>query len=133
MVQNDRRHGIASAHFIWPSKPSDVAIALGAIPIGAVRGLMSAGAGEQCAQPQQPDFVQHLSRVGRHRRYRSIAASTSVTSPSGPAVQQRLHQNSGRVNAPPQQLSPADQIVDGGTQERYGVIAISPPSPLTHC
>jgi cell wall-associated NlpC family hydrolase len=26
-VQNDRRHGIASAHFICPSKPSDVAMA----------------------------------------------------------------------------------------------------------
>ena len=25
-VQNDRRHGIASAHFMCPSKPSDVAI-----------------------------------------------------------------------------------------------------------
>src|ERR1700694_321453 len=34
-----------------------------AVPIFAVRGLMSARAGEQCAQPQQPDFVQHLSRV----------------------------------------------------------------------
>ena len=26
-VQNDRRHGIASAHFMCPSKPRDVAIA----------------------------------------------------------------------------------------------------------
>jgi hypothetical protein len=37
------------------------------------------------------------------------------------------------MNAPPQQLSPADQMVDGGEHERYGVIAISTPSPLTHC
>jgi hypothetical protein len=35
------------------------------------------------------------------------------------------------MNAPPQQLSPADQIVDGGAHQRYGLIAISTPSPLT--
>jgi len=36
-----------------------------------------------------------------------------------------------RRNAIRQQLSLADQIVDGGTHERDGVIAISTPSPLT--
>jgi len=41
---------------------------------------------------------------------RSIAASTSVTSSSAPAVQQRLHQNSGRINAALQQLPPRTRL-----------------------
>ena len=35
------------------------------------------------------------------------------------------------LNAPRQQLSLANQLVDGGAHERYGLIAISTPSPLT--
>jgi hypothetical protein len=73
------------------------------------------------------------SRVGRHRRYLLDRSLDFGHVTVGPAVQQRLHQNSGRTNAPPPQLSPADQMVDGGTHERYRLIAISPPSPLTHC
>ena len=49
----------------------------------------------------------------------------------GPAVQQCLHQNTRRRNAPRQQLSLANQMVDGGAHERYRLIAISTPSPLT--
>ncbi len=49
----------------------------------------------------------------------------------GPAIEQCLHQNTGRGSAPLQQLSRADQMVDGGAHQRYGVIAIAAPSPLT--
>jgi hypothetical protein len=35
------------------------------------------------------------------------------------------------TDAPPQQPSLAEQMVDGGAHERYGVIAVSTPSPLT--
>ena len=49
----------------------------------------------------------------------------------GSAIQQCLHQNTRRGNAPHQQLSLAEQMVDGGAHERYGLIAISTPSPLT--
>src|SRR5262249_433659 len=44
---------------------------------------------------------------------------------------QCLHQNTRRWNAPLQQLSLADQVIGGGARDRYGVIAISTPSPLT--
>ncbi len=47
----------------------------------------------------------------------------------GAAIEQCLHQNTGRGNAPPQQPSLAEQMVDGGAHERYGLIAISTPSP----
>ena len=49
----------------------------------------------------------------------------------GAAIEQCLHQNTGRWNAPRQQPSLAEQMVDGGAHERYGLIAISTPSPLT--
>jgi hypothetical protein len=49
----------------------------------------------------------------------------------GPTVEQCLHQNTRRSNAPQQQPSLAEQMVDGGAHKRYGVIAITAPSPLT--
>ena len=49
----------------------------------------------------------------------------------GPAIEQRLHQTTRRRNAPQQQLSLAEQMVGGGADERYRVVAISAPSTLT--
>ena len=49
----------------------------------------------------------------------------------GPAIEQCFHQNTGRWNAPLQQLSLAEQMIDGGAHERYGVVAVSTPGPLT--
>ncbi len=49
----------------------------------------------------------------------------------GPAIQQCLHQNTRRRNAPQQQSSLAEEMVDGGAHQRYGLIAIATPSPLT--
>jgi hypothetical protein len=70
-----------------------------AVPIFAVRGLMSAGRNSQISFRTRRGSVDTAAT-------RSIAASTSVTSSSAPAVQQRLHQNSGRINAALQQLPP---------------------------
>ena len=61
---------------------------------------------------------------------RSIAASASATSLVGPAIEQCLHQNTRRWSAPRQQLSLADQVVDGGAHQRYRLVAISTPSLL---
>jgi hypothetical protein len=49
----------------------------------------------------------------------------------GAAFEQCLHQNTRCWNAPRQQLSRTDQMVDGGAHDRYGVTAISTPSPRT--
>ena len=49
----------------------------------------------------------------------------------GPAIQQCLHQNTRRRSAPHRQSSLAEQMVDSGAHQRYGLIAISTPSPLT--
>jgi hypothetical protein len=40
-------HGIASAHLICPSKPSDLAMGAVAVPVVAVSGLVPVGAGKQ--------------------------------------------------------------------------------------
>ncbi len=49
----------------------------------------------------------------------------------GATVQQCLHQNTRRRNTPRQQLSLANQFVDGGAHERYGLVAIPTPGHLT--
>ena len=82
---------------------------------------------------QQSDFVPHTSRVCRHCRYpldRGLDFGHVTVGPCRPAAsppEQQSHQR--RTSA----AAPADHIVDRGTHERYGVIAIFPPSPLTHC
>ena len=69
-----------------------------------------------------------LSLVGGAAN-RSIVGFGHVT--VGPAVEQCRHQNTRRWNAPRQQLFVAEQMVDGGAHERYGLVAIPAPSPLT--
>ena len=54
------------------------------------------GSGEQCPQPKQPDFAYHQTLVGWAAANRSIAASASCYVTVGPALQQCLHQNTGR-------------------------------------
>ena len=49
----------------------------------------------------------------------------------GSAIEQHFHQHTRRRNAPRQQPFVAEQVLDDGTDEPYGVIAISTPSPLT--
>src|SRR4051812_26923847 len=48
----------------------------------------------------------------------------------GAPTEQCLDQNTRSWNAPTQQLSLAEQMVDGSSHERYRTIAISTPSPL---
>ena len=96
-----RRHGIASAHAICPSKPSDCRHLAVAIPIVAVGVLVTTSPCQQCAQPQQPDFAYHQSLVawrGRQSVDRGLGFGHVTV---GTALQQCLHQNTGRRNAPP--------------------------------
>ena len=58
---------------------------------------------------------------------RSMAASASGHVAVGPSIEQCLHQITGRWNAVRQQPSLAEQMIDGGADERYGLIAISKP------
>ena len=74
------------------------------------------------------------------RAAKPSSVGVAVTARSRPRLRPRhpsssLHQNARRRNAPHQQPSLAEQMVDGGAHERYGVIAISTPSlsaPSTH-
>src|SRR5271155_6271738 len=105
-----------------------VAVAASIVAIGSVVAMRSC---QQPTKPQQPDLAYHQTFIGwrvRHPGDRGLGFDhTSV----GPAIAQCLHQNTRRRNAPPQQLSLAEQMVDGVAHERYRAIAISMPSPLT--
>jgi hypothetical protein len=86
---------------------------------------------QQCAQPQQGDFSYSQAVVGWRVRQPGDRGLGFDHVTVGPAIEQCLHQNTGRWNAPRQQLSVAEQMVDGGAHDRYRVIAIPSPSPLT--
>ena len=110
--RSSRRHGIASAHFMCPSKPSDVAMRAVAIPIVAVGGVVAVGPGQQRAQPQQPDVAYNQPLVGWRGRQPVDRGLGFGHVALGTALQQRLHQNAGRRNAKPE-LSCMEQIVYG--------------------
>src|ERR1700722_9441997 len=101
-----------------------------AIPeFGVSRGI-TVSPRQQSPQPQQPDVAYHQTLVGWRGRQPVDGGLGFGHVTVGPAVEQCLHQNTRRWNAPPQQLSLAEQIVGGGAQERYRLIAVSTPSLL---
>src|SRR6478735_1795490 len=96
------------------------------------------GAGAVMASPRPTRYVlrsQAFSPLrgsgpnSRDRRCRRHGLVPVV--PAAAAARCRAIAGPRRWDAPLQQLSLAEQMVDGGAHERYGVIAISTPSPLT--
>jgi hypothetical protein len=85
---------------------------------------------QESPQSQQPDVAHSETVVGWRGRQPGDGGLGFGHVTVGPTVEQCLHQDTRRWNAIRQQLSLADQIVDGGAHERYGAVAISTPSPL---
>ena len=128
--RSSTRHGIASAHAICPSKPS-FSPCRGSDPGSPGRRLRLRGLG-----PAAPASATARCRVSPdpHRLARPPTARSRPRlrlRHRRPAVEQCLHQNTRRWNAPQQQSSCAEQMVDGGAHERYRVIAVSTSSPFT--
>src|SRR5580693_3711685 len=86
---------------------------------------------QQRPQPQQPDLAYHQTLIGWRGRQPLDRGFGFGYVTVGAAVEQRFHQNTRRWNAPQQQSSCAEQMVDGGAHERYRVIAVSTSSPFT--
>jgi hypothetical protein len=74
-----------------------VAVAVAEVNIS---GGIAVGSGEQGAQPQQPDLVQHEAGIGRHRcqpLHRKIRSPDVLI---GSPAQQCLDQNGGGQHSP---------------------------------
>src|ERR1700749_2813677 len=101
-----------------------------AIPQVRVSGRIAVSPRQESLQPQQPDVAYHQTLIGWRSRQALDRGLGFGHVTVGPAVQQCLHQNTRRWNAPHQQLSLAEQMVDGGAPEGDGGHADPPPRPL---
>ncbi len=102
-----------------------------AIPEVRVSPGIAVSPRQQSPEPQQADFADNQSVVGWRVRQPGDRGLGFDPVTIRPAIQQCLHQNTRRGNAPHQQPSLAKQMVDGGAHEWYGLIAIYMPSPFT--
>src|ERR1700751_4537851 len=104
-----------------------------AVPIPEIRvsRVIAVSPRQKSPQAQQPDLAYHQTLFGWRGRYPLDRGLGLDQVTLGRAIEQCLHQNTCRRNAPPQQPSLAELIVDGRAHERYGAIAISALSLLT--